>query len=133
MKRTGYVPVPAVGGSSLLVIFGVLCLTVLALLSLNTALAEKRISESYAQGTREWYAADLQAQEVYARLRAGETVPGVSCTGDQYQYSLPVSRHRKLQVILRKNSGGWEVISWQTVAYPESGDSTLPVYQGGSL
>ena len=35
---------PAVGGSSLLVIFAVLCLTVFALLTLSTAAADSRLS-----------------------------------------------------------------------------------------
>lgn len=133
MRQKQSVPGAAVGGSSLLVIFGVLCLTVLALLSLNTALAEQRISESYAQGTRDWYTADLQAQEIFARLRAGETVPEVECTGEVYRYDLPVSQNQTLQVTLQKTGGSWEVIVWQAVAHPETGDSTLPIYQGGSL
>ena len=40
---------PVVGGSSLLVIFAVLCLTVFALLSLSTVRADVRLSEASAQ------------------------------------------------------------------------------------
>jgi len=39
--------VPAVGGSALLTMFAVLCLTVFALLSLSTALSRARLSIYY--------------------------------------------------------------------------------------
>jgi hypothetical protein len=78
MKKHEKISIPAIGGSSLLVIFAVLCMTVFALLSLRTAQAEKQVADAAAQGVRQYYAADLQAQEIYARLRAGETVSGVT-------------------------------------------------------
>ena len=40
---------PAVGGSSLLVIFAVLCLTVFALLGLSTVRADGRLSDASAK------------------------------------------------------------------------------------
>ena len=42
------VTLPAIGGSSLLVIFAVLCLTVFALLSLSTVQADNRLSDASA-------------------------------------------------------------------------------------
>ena len=130
MKKQEAVPVPAIGGSSLLVIFGVLCLVILSLLALNTALAEKRLSETYAGLTEDWYAADLEAQEIFARLRNGEKVPGVERKADQYRYSVPVSGHQTLQVTVKETEGCWEVLSWQAIAHPEDGETTLPVWQG---
>ena len=122
--------VPATGGSSLLVIFAVLCLVIFALLSLNTVLAEKRLSEAYAQATQDWYGADLKAQEIFAQLRAGEPVSGVRQEGLQYTYKVPISHHQSLLVALKETQNGWEVLSWQTVAHPEDGNTTLPVWQG---
>ena len=130
MKKTGAISTPGIGGSSLLVIFAVLCMTVFALLSLNTVLAEQRLSEAYGKATEDWYAADLEAQEIYARLRAGESVPGVEQLGNRYRYAVQVSQHQTLQVTLEKNDENWHVIFWHTVAYMEEKDSTLPVWQG---
>ena len=107
-----------------------LCMTVFALLSLNTVLAEQRLSEAYGKATEDWYAADLEAQEIYARLRAGEDLPGVEHLENQYRYSVGVSEHQTLQVTLEKNDENWHVIFWHTVAYMEERDSTLPVWQG---
>ena len=130
MKKTRAISAPGIGGSSLLAIFAVLCMTVFALLSLNTVLAEQRLSEAYGKATEDWYAADLEAQEIYARLRAGESVPGVEQLGNQYRYAVGVSQHQTLQVTLEKNDGNWNVIFWHTVAYMEERDNTLPVWQG---
>ena len=130
MKKQKKTSLPAIGGSSLLVIFAVLCLTVFALLSLNTVLAEQRLSQAFGQSVVQWYEADLQAQEIYARLRAGEDIPSVEREGEIYFYAVPVSGHQTLEVRLRHRDGAWEVMSWQSVAKLETGDSTLPVWQG---
>ena len=130
MKKREYLSVPTTGGSSLLVIFAVLCLVVFSLLSLNTVLAEKRISEASARAAEEWYAADLQAQEIFARLRAGEQVPGVIRTERRVSYSVHISGHQTLLVVLKETDGCWEVVSWRAEAHPEDGNSTLPVWQG---
>ena len=129
MKDKKEISIPGLGGSSLLVTFGVLCLVVLALLSLNTVLAEQRISETYEQATIDWYAADLCAQEIFAKLRAGEDLPGVVRQGDRYEYGVAVSEHQVLEVTLEQHDR-WEIISWLTVAYPENVESRLPVWTG---
>lgn len=130
MKKRKDLAAPNIGGSSLLVIFAVLCLTVLSLLSLSTVLAEQRLSDAYGQATARWYAADLEAQEIYARLRSGETVEGVEQIDGQHVYSVTVSEHQTLRVILENRNGSWEVISWQTLAHMEERDNALPVWQG---
>ena len=98
--RKERISAPAVGGSSLLVIFAVLCLTVFALLSLSTVQAEKRMADAAAEAVADYYAADLQAQEVFARLRTGETVGGVLVDGNRYHYSCSISKHQVLEVTL---------------------------------
>lgn len=55
---------PAVGGSSLLVIFAVLCLTIFALLGLGTVQADQRLSDASAEAVYGYYAADCQAEAI---------------------------------------------------------------------
>ena len=129
MKKENKGTQPALGGCSLLVIFAVLCLTVFALLSLHTVLAQQRLSQASAQRVRDWYAADLQAQEVFARLRSGEIPADVEQIGEEYRYSVPVSQNQTLEVTVKETKGSWEVCSWQTVAHPVDGDTALPVWQ----
>ncbi len=130
MKRKQPISIPALGGSSLLVIFAVLCLSVFALLSLSTVQAEKRMADAAADAVREYYAADLQAQEVFARLRKGETIDGVQVSGDVYSYCCIISEHQVLEVVLEKTETEWNVLRWQVVSGVESVNTILPVWNG---
>ena len=121
---------PAVGGSSLLVIFAVLCLTVFALLSLSTVQAERRMADAAAKTVSDYYTADLQAQKIFARLRTGETVDAVTVAGDTYRYSCVISKHQALEVTLQKEDDTWRVCRWQVCAAAEEISETLPVWDG---
>ena len=117
---------PVIGGSSLLVIFAVLCLTVFALLGFSTVQADKRLSDISIQAVSDYYAADCAAEEILAKLRAGQLPEGVTLTGDVYAYSCPISPTQALQVEV--HSGDWEVLRWQavsTIQWQENTDMEL--------
>ena len=117
---------PVIGGSSLLVIFAVLCLTVFALLGFSTVQADKRLSDISIQAVSDYYAADCAAEEIFAKLRAGQLPEGVTLTGDVYAYICPISPTQALQVEVR--SGDWEVLRWQavsTIQWQENTDMEL--------
>ena len=130
MKKRQKMTLPAVGGSSLLVIFAVLCMTVFAVLSLSTVLAEQRLSETAAESVAAYYRADLQAEEIFARLRSGERVPGVQILEDRYEYSCIISETQSLHVTLRRTDNGWSVLRWQTESHAQEQTQTLPVWTG---
>lgn len=130
MKKTHRMSAPAIGGSSLLVIFAVLCLTVFALLSLSTAQAEKRMSDASAQALTAYYAADLEAEQIFARLRAGENVPGVQKNAWLYSYSCPILEQQILEVELENKENTWHVCRWQVIARSGTVSETLPVWNG---
>lgn len=122
---------PAVGGSSLLAIFAVLTVSVFALLSLSTVLAEKRLSDSSAQAVSAYYAADLEAETIFAQLRGGQLPPQVEQSGDHYRFTCAISETQTLAVELRLTDGTWEVLRWQTIAQAQtSQDQTLPIWGG---
>ena len=117
---------PVIGGSSLLVIFAVLCLTVFALLGFSTMQADKRLADVSIQAVSDYYAADCAAEEILAKLRAGQLPEGVTLTGDVYAYSCPISPTQALQVEVR--SGDWEVLRWHavsTIQWQENTDMEL--------
>lgn len=123
MARRVHFSPPAVGGVSLLVVFAVLCLTVFALLSLTTVRADVRLADASAQAVSDYYAADCQAQEILARLRAGETPDGVTWSfpmegGEtEYSYTVSISNTQELQVeVLVWPDGRWSVQRWQAAA-----------------
>jgi len=123
---------PAVGGSSLLVIFAVLCLTVFALLCLSTVQAGQRLSNASAEAVEAYYRADAAAEAVLARLRCGEMPEGVAVRGDHYAYECPISETRSLQVEVRLNGEEYTVLRWQAVSTVEwETDDSLLVWDGG--
>ncbi len=129
-KRRRFSP-PVVGGSSLLVMFAVLCLTVFALLSLGTVQADRRLSDASERAVRGYYEADLQAEELFARLRAGEIPAGMEAEGDTYRYACKISDTQALCVTVQKKPEGWSVLQWQAVSTTDwQEDDSLPVWDG---
>jgi len=116
-EKSNFSP-PAVGGSALLVVFAVLCLTVFALLSLTTVRADKRLGDALARTVQEYYAADCAAQEILARLRSGEEPEGVSTywgDGVLYaDYACPISDTQELQVQVQLDGDmDYVILRWQ--------------------
>ena len=132
-KQTEVSP-PPVGGASLLVVFAVLCLTVFALLSLSTVRANGRLSETSAQAVADYYAADCAAQEILARLRAGEEPEGVEFRGfgELYaSYACPISDQQELRVEVVLRDGGYTVLRWQAAPVSEwGGNETVDLWNG---
>ena len=135
-KRGTSGPPAAVGGSSLLVIFAVLCLTVFALLTLSTAAADSRLSQDAADAVEAYYQADSQAEALWARLRDGEQPEKVSEITEEtgstvYKYTVPISQEQELQVCLRLKDGTWTVVQWQAVSTADwQADEDLTVWGG---
>lgn len=124
-------PSPGIlGSSSLLVSFAVLMLAVLAMLSLSTALAQQRMAQSSYQAVTDYYAADLEAETVFTRLRSGEIPSGVTQTDSQYHYSVPISENQTLYVTLQRTDSTWQVLRWQAVAHPDTVQETLSLWDG---
>ncbi len=121
---------PLLGGSSLLAIFGVLCLTVFALLSLTSVTARQRLSDSALTAVTAYYEADTQAEMIFARLRNGELPEEVTKEEDIYRYECPITENRRLFVELKRNGETWTVLRWQEVAQPLAIDDTMPVWDG---
>lgn len=107
---------PAVGGSSLLVIFAVLCLTVFALLGLTTVRADGRLADASAAAVAAYYRADCEAEAILARLRSGEAVEGVTQNGDAYAYTCPISDTQALEVEVRLRGADYTVLRWQAAS-----------------
>ena len=128
-KKMKFSP-PVIGGSSLLVIFSVLCLTVFALLSLSTALADKRLSDASVEAVREYYQADSQAEEIFARLRNGEFPDAVEQAGNRFRYQCPISDTQTLFVELENDGSRWIVRRWQAEAETRMKESDLSVWGG---
>lgn len=122
------VSIPPIGATSLLTVFAVLCLTVFALLTLSDVRADARLADASLETVEAYYAADAQAQELLARLRAGERPDGVTFSGSGLlyaDYAVPISDTQELQVsVILNGGGGYQILRWQsvsTVSWEEDG------------
>ena len=59
-----------IGSASIVMIFAVLCLTIFAVLSFQTASHEQRLAQKTADAARAYYRADSIAEETYGRICA---------------------------------------------------------------
>lgn len=123
---------PVMGGSSILVVFAVLCLTVFAMLSLATAQTDARLSQASADGVSAYYAADTKAEEILARLLAGELPDGVTVQENRYTYRCPISDTQALEVEIRLTGpGDYTILRWQAVSTADwTPDNSIAVWDG---
>lgn len=121
----------AVGGSSLLVIFIVLCLTVFAMLSLSSVQADGRLSTASAEAVYAYYAADCAAEEILAKLRLGLVPEGVVKEGNRYLYECAVSDTQKLVVEAEVTGTDYRILQWKTESvFSWQDEDTLNVWDG---
>ena len=125
------------GMPSLVVIFATLCLTVLALLSWQTARNEAVLAARDGEAARAYYAADAQARHIRRALETdrADTVRGVPVVwdGDEARFTCPVDDALVLSVALRVGDGGSEVLAWNTAPTGDwTPDTHIEVWEGGA-
>ncbi len=121
----------AVGISSLLVIFAVLCLTVFAILTVSTQDAQFRLAKASRSAISEYYKADSKAEKILCEIRNGEVPQNVKKDGNVYSYICPISKTQNLSVAVRVEGKNYTVLKWQAVSTAEwQTDNKLPVWNG---
>ena len=129
MKKEPRFTLPTVGIASIIVIFGVLFMTVFALLTVATTQSELRLAKSIHQSIDGYYAADFSAEEVLAKLRQGEIPQGVTQNGDVYTYCCFISETQTLSVTVEVHGQEYTIHSWQGIPTANwQPDSNLPVW-----
>lgn len=137
-RKHGKISLPMSGASSMLVIFAVLCMTIFAILSLSTVMADGRLADASAKAVEDYYEADGKAEEVLAQLRQGKTPEDVEvqileegAEGTIYYYHLPVGEKQELLVVVCVSNMDYEVYQWQTVSTADwEVDETIKVWDG---
>ena len=126
MKR-----ISALGISSVLVIFAVLCLTVFAVLSVSTVQAQLRLADSTRRAVTGYYSADCCAENILAQLRSGKQPENVEKNGDVYTYACKISDTQVLTVCVKVSGTEYSVLQWQAVSVAEwNPEEDLPVWDG---
>lgn len=122
-------PAPVVGGSSLLVIFSVVCLIMFALLMLQTSRNNLRMAEASRQAVADYYEADCRAEEILAEIRSGELPEEVTLAkkpeGKFYSWSSPVGKTQVLEVEVCVIGAEYEILKWKTKASTEENEDEM--------
>lgn len=129
MKQKGTV-LTAMGLSALIVIFAVVAMALFSTLSVSSAMAQKRLGEKTREPIVQYYEADSQAQEILARLRAGEMPPEATQDGDIYTYRCAIGENRHLAVQVQLTGEDYRIICWQVCTDTWQTDEQLPVWKG---
>ena len=130
-NQTERVKLPAIGGSSLLVVFCVLCLTVFAMLCLTQVQSDGRLSKASAEAVASYYRADVRAQEILAALRSGRIPREVRVDGTRFFYECPISATQTLAVEVECRGEDYTVLRWQAESSVDwEADDTLLVWNG---
>lgn len=130
-----------VGGSSLLMVFIIVCLTTFATLSLLSANSDYKLSAKTAQSVSDYYAADGRAterlQQIDALILSGQAEEIVRLglaeqTIDGYTYSEAINNSQSLQVTLRMQNNRCTVASWQVenTGQWHGGEQLLDIWDG---
>ena len=137
------IPVVNVGISLLILIFMTLSLLTFSVLSLENAVADRRLSRKMAEHTSSYYAAVSRVQEQLAEQMRTAADGGLSA-GTQFSFAQEVSDGQQLVVTVRltdDRTGGenadteetpaYTVTQWQLMSTEDwEADRSLNVYQG---
>ena len=137
-----------IGSASIVMIFAVLCLTIFAVLSFQTASHEQRLAQKTADAARAYYRADSIAEETYGRICAllfeAENQERMIAELDSMQiqqirtqdgtylrYCVPIDDVQALEVQLWWTARELSVVTWRAIAATEwECDESLQVWDG---
>ncbi len=123
--------IPALGTSSLLVVFVVLALAVFSILSIATVSADRRLSESSISSALGYLSADAECEKMLSELRLGNIPEGIEKEGDVYSYSRKINEMQTLFVEVRVSGSDYEILRWSVEAVGNwEPDTDLPVWDG---
>lgn len=137
MNRSGM----GVGSTLALLVFGVLCLAILALISLSAASDNKALADAAALNVKGYYTADCLAEQILAEILESEEIPksvrGVDIFTDRdgdmryLRFACPISDRKELYVEAVLLGDFCEILKWMTrdtgIWEPDGG---FPVWTG---
>ncbi|MBR4283130.1 MAG: hypothetical protein IKT48_00270 [Anaerotignum sp.] len=136
-------PKISIGITSMTVILCVLCLTVFSVLSLSTALTERKLAEKRAVSIQNYYRAETEVTEIVNELQkkwkneedvfvyAAENDIGVK--DDLFFFDRAIDDGQKLSVVLQYKDG-FDILEWKVVSTTDwTPDESLDVWDGEML
>ena len=127
-KKNTFLPAN-IGLSFMLVMFIVLCMIILAVLSLSTALKDQHLSETHAKTVSQYYQATNLVEEKLAQIDK-EIMEG-TLTTSTVSFTIPIDETKALQIVLNihpEKETRYTIVSWHQISTVDwNGTQTLPV------
>ena len=112
-----------IGSASIVLIFAVLCMTVFALISFSSALADKALANAQEKLVKEYYAADARAEYILAEITRTGKIPaeigGVAITTRPAEnavtaaFACSMSDSKELRVEVNVYENSFEILKWK--------------------
>lgn len=147
-----------IGYVSVMMIFAVICLTILAVLAFQAASSDEKLSEKNIDFTREYYAADTEAKRILMQLDnaaltaaespffeesftelSAESGANLSRTAEGFraEYLVPLNERLFLRVgavfysfPAAHDGNRFEIVEWRTASASDASDKPLNVWDG---
>jgi hypothetical protein len=114
-----------IGSASIVLVFSVLCLTIFAIITYSSALADSALAEVEARLVRQYYEADKLANLIFAELLEADFIPDRihdveiisgwdwDLAIDFVSFSLEVSDKREMYVVLGVYNETMDILTWR--------------------
>ena len=96
-----------IGSASIIMLFAVLCLTVLSALSLLSANSQYALAERSANVVKAYYEADFKATEIFERVKNGEET--------QLEHEIEIDVNQTLDVAFERIGGEVRIVRWRII------------------
>ena len=137
------IPKISIGITSMTVILCVLCLTVFSVLSLSTALTERKLAEKRAVSVQNYYKAETEAVEIVNELQkkseneedvfAYANKIGVVVKGNLFLFHKAIDDGQDLSVVLQYKNR-FDILEWKVISTTDwTPDESLHVWDGEML
>lgn len=126
-----------IGSASIIMLFAVLCLTVLAALSLLSANSQYALSARSAEVTRAYYEAETKAAQIFELVKNGDLTGVETYESDGetlYSYSVDIDQFQEFSVILSIDDGDVQIRSWKIIeAGSWTPDDSVDIWDGEDI
>ena len=96
-----------IGSASIIMLFAVLCLTVLSALSLLSANSQYALAERSSNVVKAYYEADFRAAEIFERVKSGAET--------ELEHQLAIDEHQILDVAFERVDGELRISRWRII------------------
>jgi hypothetical protein len=114
-----------IGSASIMLVFAVLCLTILAIISYSSAVANRAMVQVEANLVQKYYQADQLAEYIFAELLTADFIPEMindieimsgwdwELEAEILSFACEISDKKELYVLLAVHDQAMDIVTWR--------------------